>query len=429
MRQASSAESRCSANDHNLTRDTPELYEDARRRRHRGPAPPPSAVRPAGDDRAVALKSHAGYVTLSWEKTLNNGSWERTPTDGLDARKERHAVETAVDVYWWAEDDEEPNKATVRTHGRGTFLPSAYSDQLHKLMSIDADQLDVFGAYDVRKQEWTQTQLAQKIPPQRVLFLRSAGVRRTPGLHAKVAAAFPSIPRTPSANTTKASSEEGDPDQTPLPRRTQSLSSFPFATVGAHARDPSTQAFPATPSRTLASKWSRSTSTSPTKRNRSPSSPVSPTKRARADLHDASDLPDPFAASATPRRRMGISDLLCSSSRSPSPPSPPPSPTPSSTPSSSPVKAYSQPEASPDAEDLPAVKDYLKQVGLKFPMRYASDMILFFRAFDFMASQQEWIPEFRQQQGRFEYLLPNTKLVRKNPTCGMREYPPPGSPS
>ncbi|KAL1737751.1 hypothetical protein HDZ31DRAFT_70830 [Schizophyllum fasciatum] len=239
MRQPSSSatEPRCQANHHNLVRDTPELDDDTRRRRLRGPPPPPSAVRPAGDDRAVALQSHAGYVALSWEKALKSNSWERTPTDGLDARKERRAIDTSVDLYWWTEDGNEPTKMTVRTHGHGTFLPSTYAAQLNRLMPAESTPLDVYGAYDVRKREWTQTELPQKIPPQRVLFLRSKDVRRTPGLEERLASAFPSLPATPITARTASPSLSFDREATlgeswttpSTPRRRPSTPWFPQA--------------------------------------------------------------------------------------------------------------------------------------------------------------------------------------------------------
>ena len=71
---------------------------------------------------------------------------------------------------------------SLRTHGHATFLPSTYADQMRRLVPDVPTDLSVFGAYNVEIGEWTQTELAQKIPYQRVLFLRSPCVRRTPGL-------------------------------------------------------------------------------------------------------------------------------------------------------------------------------------------------------------------------------------------------------
>ncbi|KAI4526846.1 hypothetical protein K525DRAFT_264792 [Schizophyllum commune Loenen D] len=406
MQQSPATEARCIANHHNLQRDTPELDDEVKRRRHRGPAPPPSAVRPAGDTRSLALKSHAGYVPLSWEKKLNESSWECMPTDGIDARKERRAVDTAVDIYWWTEDDTEPVKMTVRTGGHGTFLPATYQTQLHRLMSTSSIPLDVYGAYDVTKGEWTQTELAQKIPPQRVLFLRSAGVRRTPGLDSRVSATFSHAPRTPSNTRFRESSRPPDPDITPRrgrPDRPSTSTAMLPRTASSVASDR-----PTTPPNLFSTTdgWS-TVHSSPTKRARSPRSPSSPTKRARQQV------PSTPCPPATPiaRRRLAIDDLLCASGRSSPPSSPPPSPTPSSTPSASPKKPIAVAPPFPAAEDLAAVKAVLEHAGDVFPMRYASDMILFFRSFEFMASQQDWIPQFSHNKGRFEHLLPNTKFV------------------
>ncbi|KAL1707817.1 hypothetical protein EV121DRAFT_288274 [Schizophyllum commune] len=404
MDESPATEARCIANHHNLQRDTPELDDEVKRRRHRGPAPPPSAVRPAGDNRSLALKSHAGYVPLSWEKKLNESSWECMPTDGLNARKERRAVDTAVDIYWWTEDDMEPVKMTVRTGGHGTFLPAAYQTQLQRLMSTTTIPLDVYGAYDVIKGEWTQTELAQKIPPQRVLFLRSAGVRRTPGLDSRVSATFSYAPRTPSRARFGDSTGLSDPDVTPRSGRRERPSTPALTrTASSLACDrptTPTNLFPATDG------WS-TVHSSPTKRARSTPSPSSPTKRARQQVPST---PCP-SQTANGRRRLAIDDLLCASGRSSPPSSPPPSPTPSSTPSASPTKSVVASPKRPAADDLAAVKAILKDAGDVFPMRYAYDMILFFRSFDFMSTQQDWIPQFSHNKGRFEHLLPNTKFV------------------
>ncbi|KAI5897073.1 uncharacterized protein SCHCODRAFT_02597869 [Schizophyllum commune H4-8] len=193
MRNSPDTEGRCALNHHNLARDTPEIDEDrGLRRRGRGPVPPPSAVaqRPDGDTRAIRLDSHAGYVALSWERTLADSSWQRTPTDGLDARKERRALDSSVQVYWWLHNDEEPAKMSLRTDGHATFLPSTYAEQMRRLVPDMPTDLSVFGAYNVEICEWTQTELAQKIPYQRVLFLRSSCVRRTPGLEQRVSTQF-----------------------------------------------------------------------------------------------------------------------------------------------------------------------------------------------------------------------------------------------
>ncbi|KAL1760831.1 hypothetical protein FB107DRAFT_269868 [Schizophyllum commune] len=205
MRNSPDTEGRCALNHHNLARDTPEIDDDGvLRRRGRGPVPPPSALarRTDGDSRAIRLDTHAGYVALSWEKTLADSSWQRTPTDGLDARKERRALDSSVQVYWWLCDDEEPAKMSLRTHGHATFLPSTYADQMRRLVPDVPTDLSVFGAYNVEIGEWTQTELAQKIPYQRVLFLRSPCVRRTPGLEQRVSAQFKLGGATPSRAAT-----------------------------------------------------------------------------------------------------------------------------------------------------------------------------------------------------------------------------------
>ncbi|KAL1714117.1 hypothetical protein EV715DRAFT_295476 [Schizophyllum commune] len=395
MRQSPSKEGRCYLNHHNLVRETPDLEDDARRRRQKGPAPPPSAVRPPGDERALSLKSHAGYVTMSWEKTLHNSTWERTPTDGLDARKERRALETSVEVYWWTEDDVEPVKMTIRTQGHGTFLPSSYATQIKRLMSTDDVPLEVFGAYDVRKGEWTQTEVAQKIPPQRVLFLRSARVRRTPGLESRVSAAFPSISRTPSAELVSTPRQNRDRDATPTantdrgrqsmePWSTSAVLSFkpalPITPVrkasmasvdhwapsvpssptkrpqsppssGSSDRWPSPTKRPRSPPSSWSSdrwpsptkrprsppsswssdRWPSPASSSPTKRTLTPPSPSSPTKRAR--FNTSVDGRSEDHTTTTPSlNRLAIRDLLCTPNSSP-PPSPPSSPVPSASPS------------------------------------------------------------------------------------------------
>ncbi|KAL1682151.1 hypothetical protein EV122DRAFT_274600 [Schizophyllum commune] len=357
MRQSPSKEGRCYLNHHNLVRETPDLEDDARRRRQKGPAPPPSAVRPPGDERALSLKSHAGYVTMSWEKTLHNSTWERTPTDGLDARKERRALETSVEVYWWTEDDVEPVKMTIRTQGHGTFLPSSYATQIKRLMSTDDVPLEVFGAYDVRKGEWTQTEVAQKIPPQRVLFLRSARVRRTPGLESRVSAAFPSISRTPSAELVSTPRQNRDRDATPTantdrgrqsmePWSTSAVLSFkpalpitPVRKASMASVDHWAPSVPSSPTKRPQSppssgssdRWPSPASSSPTKRTLTPPSPSSPTKRAR--FNTSVDGRSEDHTTTTPSlNRLAIRDLLCTPDSSP-PPSPPSSPVPSASPS------------------------------------------------------------------------------------------------